>query len=175
MRGAQRWSWKIKLGRYGDFSLGLFAMMERGKACRLRLGEDPIAIFGCHADLQLIRHSVICTVELCHGGEGTGDVRDSVTGQVRLHFFPQTTVQNFLDLRFGIHRILESKSDSAEVAAATIATMSRACAERLHGFVETVRDRLSACVPAETAGLHDAAGPAPDDTRVCRRSAALPG
>jgi hypothetical protein len=28
--------------------------------------------------------------------------------------------------------------------------------------------------PAGTAGLHDAAGPAPDDTRVCRRSAALP-
>jgi hypothetical protein len=58
---------EIKLRHYGDFSLGLFAMLERDKAGRLRLGEDQIAIFGCHADLQLIRHSVICTVELCHG------------------------------------------------------------------------------------------------------------
>jgi hypothetical protein len=58
---------EIKLGHYGDFSLGLFSMLERDKACRLRLGEDQIAIFGRHAHLQLIRHSVIRTVELCHG------------------------------------------------------------------------------------------------------------
>src|ERR1700720_4895772 len=36
---------EIKLGHYGDFSLGIFAMLERHKACRLRLGEDQIAIF----------------------------------------------------------------------------------------------------------------------------------
>jgi hypothetical protein len=41
---------EIKLRHYSDVSLGVFAMLKRDQTCRLRLGEDQIAICGRHAD-----------------------------------------------------------------------------------------------------------------------------
>src|ERR1700682_6715816 len=63
-----------------------------------------------------------------------GAIRRRITAFIILHYQlrPENRLATLMADLFGV-----------KVATATIARMSRACAERLHGFVETVRDLVA--------------------------------